>query len=69
MDLAHGGHLTHGMKLNFSGRTYDFVHYGVGEDGYIDYDQVRDIALREKAEDDPGRGQRLPARLRLREVP
>ena len=47
MDLAHGGHLTHGMKINFSGRTYDFVHYGVGEDGYIDYDQVRDIALRE----------------------
>src|SRR5436190_3976245 len=27
MDLAHGGHLTHGMRLNFSGRTYDFVHY------------------------------------------
>jgi glycine hydroxymethyltransferase len=48
MDLAHGGHLTHGMKLNFSGRTYDFVHYGVGEDGYIDYDQVLDIALRER---------------------
>jgi glycine hydroxymethyltransferase len=48
MDLAHGGHLTHGMKLNFSGRTYDFVHYGVGDDGYIDYDEVRDIALRER---------------------
>jgi glycine hydroxymethyltransferase len=48
MDLAHGGHLTHGMKINFSGRTYDFVHYGVGEDGYIDYDQVREIALRER---------------------
>jgi glycine hydroxymethyltransferase len=48
MDLAHGGHLTHGMKLNFSGRTYDFVHYGVGDDGFIDYDEVRDIALREK---------------------
>jgi glycine hydroxymethyltransferase len=48
MDLAHGGHLTHGMKLNFSGRTYDFVHYGVGNDGYIDYDEVRDIALRER---------------------
>jgi len=47
MDLAHGGHLTHGMKLNFSGRTYDFVHYGVGDDGFIDYDEVRDIALRE----------------------
>src|SRR3712207_4440709 len=48
MDLAHGGHLTHGMKINFSGRTYDFVHYGVGEDGYIDYDEIRDIALRER---------------------
>ncbi len=48
MDLAHGGHLTHGMRLNFSGRTYDFVHYGVGDDGFIDYDQVRDIALRER---------------------
>jgi glycine hydroxymethyltransferase len=48
MDLAHGGHLTHGMKINFSGRTYDFVHYGVGEDGYIDYDQVYEIARREK---------------------
>ena len=48
MDLAHGGHLTHGAKFNFSGRTYDFVHYGVGDDGYIDYDQVRDLALRER---------------------
>ncbi len=48
MDLAHGGHLTHGMKLNFSGRTYDFAHYGVGEDGFIDYDEVRETALRER---------------------
>jgi glycine hydroxymethyltransferase len=48
MDLAHGGHLTHGMKLNFSGRMYDFVHYGVGEDGHIDYEEVREIALRER---------------------
>ena len=48
MDLAHGGHLTHGMKLNFSGRMYDFVHYGVNEDGYIDYDEVRETALRER---------------------
>ena len=48
MDLAHGGHLTHGMKINFSGRTYDFVHYGVGEDGYIDYDKVSEIARRER---------------------
>jgi glycine hydroxymethyltransferase len=48
MDLAHGGHLTHGAKFNFSGRTYDFVHYGVGDDGYIDYDEVREIAVRER---------------------
>jgi glycine hydroxymethyltransferase len=48
MDLAHGGHLTHGMRLNFSGRTYDFVHYGVGENGYIDMEQVREIARRER---------------------
>jgi len=48
MDLAHGGHLTHGAKFNFSGRTYDFVHYGVGENGYIDYDEVREIARRER---------------------
>jgi len=48
MDLAHGGHLTHGAKFNFSGRTYEFVHYGVGNDGYIDYDEVRDIALLER---------------------
>ncbi len=48
MDLAHGGHLTHGMKLNFSGRTYRFVHYGVGEDGYIDHNEVREIARRER---------------------
>ncbi|HEX2098406.1 MAG TPA: serine hydroxymethyltransferase [Rubrobacteraceae bacterium] len=48
MDLAHGGHLTHGMKINFSGRTYNFVHYGVGDDGYIDYDRVRKVALEER---------------------
>ncbi len=48
MDLAHGGHLTHGMKINFSGRTYDFSHYGVGQDGFIDYDEVRATALRER---------------------
>jgi len=48
MDLAHGGHLTHGMKLNFSGRTYEIVHYGVGDDGYIDHDELREIAVREK---------------------
>jgi glycine hydroxymethyltransferase len=48
MDLSHGGHLTHGMKLNFSGRTYEIVHYGVSDDGFIDYDQVRKTALHER---------------------
>lgn len=44
MDLAQGGHLTHGSGVNFSGRLYKVVHYGVNEQGYIDYDQVRDLA-------------------------
>ena len=45
MDLAHGGHLTHGMHLNFSGQLYKPVHYGVGkEDHLIDFDQVAALA-------------------------
>jgi glycine hydroxymethyltransferase len=45
MRLEHGGHLTHGMKLNFSGREYVFHHYCLREDtGRIDYDQVREMA-------------------------
>jgi glycine hydroxymethyltransferase len=45
MDLAHGGHLTHGSPVSFSGRLYNFVHYGVKkETGTIDYDAVRDLA-------------------------
>ncbi len=41
MDLSHGGHLTHGSPVNFSGRTYRFVPYGVNrETGYIDYDEL-----------------------------
>ena len=45
MDLAHGGHLTHGSPVNFSGRFFNIVGYGVKkETGYIDYDQVRDLA-------------------------
>lgn len=49
LDLAHGGHLTHGMKLNFSGKLYDVASYGVSEEDHrIDMDEVRDIALREK---------------------
>jgi len=49
MDLSHGGHLTHGSKVNFSGKTYDFVSYGVEEDtGIVDMEKVREIALRER---------------------
>ena len=45
MDLAHGGHLTHGSPVSFSGRLYNFVHYGVKkETGTIDYDALRDLA-------------------------
>ncbi len=49
MDLMSGGHLTHGWKVNFSGKYYDSVFYGVDEDTHlIDYEKVREIAQREK---------------------
>lgn len=49
MDLSHGGHLTHGSPVNFSGKFYNIVGYGVRKDtGRIDYDQVRDLALQHK---------------------
>ena len=44
MNLAHGGHLTHGSPVNSSGKFYNFVPYGVGEDGFIDYMEMRAIA-------------------------
>ena len=44
MNLAHGGHLTHGSPVNMSGKSYNFVPYGVGDDGYINYDEMRKIA-------------------------
>ena len=44
MNLAHGGHLTHGSPVNSSGKLYNFVPYGVNDDGYIDYDEMRKIA-------------------------
>lgn len=44
MSLAHGGHLTHGSPVNFSGKFYDIVAYGLGEDERIDYDEVERIA-------------------------
>ena len=48
MDLSNGGHLTHGSPVNFSGRTYRAVHYGVDARGLIDYDAMRDVARRER---------------------
>lgn len=51
MDLNHGGHLTHGSKVNFSGKKYHVVAYGVTKNKeVIDYDEVRKIALEEKPE-------------------
>ena len=44
MDLANGGHLTHGSPVNFSGKNYHIVSYGLDSKGFIDYDQVRDLA-------------------------
>ena len=49
MNLSDGGHLTHGHSLNFSGIDYEIVDYRVDSDtGYLDYDKVREIALKEK---------------------
>lgn len=49
LKLDHGGHLSHGHNVNFSGRLYEFVQYGVNpETGLIDMDEVREIALKEK---------------------
>ena len=45
MSLAHGGHLTHGAKVNFSGKLYNAVQYGVTDDGVIDYDALEALAL------------------------
>ena len=45
MSLAHGGHLTHGAKVNFSGRIYNAVQYGITAEGYIDYAEVERLAV------------------------
>ena len=44
MSLECGGHLTHGSPVSFSGKLYNIVHYGVNEEGYIDYDEVERLA-------------------------
>ena len=48
MNLDHGGHLTHGSPVNLSGKYFEIVSYGVIDDGFIDYDKVREIALKER---------------------
>jgi glycine hydroxymethyltransferase len=48
LDLSHGGHLTHGSPVNFSGLTYRAVHYGVNDEGLIDYDAMHALALKER---------------------
>ena len=48
MNLAHGGHLSHGSPANFSGAYFNIVPYGVNEEGVIDYEEVRKIALEAK---------------------
>jgi glycine hydroxymethyltransferase len=48
MNLNHGGHLSHGASVNFSGMLYENAAYGVNKEGYIDYDQVRKLALEHK---------------------
>ncbi|WP_159017337.1 serine hydroxymethyltransferase [Cognatiluteimonas profundi] len=48
MSLAHGGHLTHGAKVNISGKLFHAVQYGVNEHGLIDYDEVERLALEHK---------------------
>lgn len=48
LDLSMGGHLTHGSPANFSGKTYHALHYGVTREGFVDYDQMEAIAMKEK---------------------
>jgi glycine hydroxymethyltransferase len=61
LDLAHGGHLTHGHKLNFSGKLYRVVSYGVRKDTeVIDYDELEQIAAREKPKVIVGGGSAYP---------
>jgi glycine hydroxymethyltransferase len=72
LDLAMGGHLTHGHKLNFSGKLYHVVSYGVRKDSEtIDYDELEQIALREKPKMIIGGGSAYPRFFefaRMREI-
>ncbi len=48
MNLDHGGHLTHGSPVNMSGKYFNIVPYGVNEEGFIDYEELREIAVKAK---------------------
>ena len=48
MNLDHGGHLSHGSPVNMSGKYFDVVFYGVNDEGFIDYENVRQIAIKEQ---------------------
>ena len=48
LDLAHGGHLTHGSNVNFSGKIYNSSFYGVTEEGIFDYDEILERAKQAK---------------------
>ena len=64
MSLNAGGHLTHGSHVNFSGKSYKAVQYGIDEQGYVDYDEIRALA-RAPAEDDYRRFQCVLAGIGL----
>jgi len=72
LDLAHGGHLTHGHKLSFSGKTYRVVSYGVSRDTEtLDYDEMEAIALRERPKLIIGGGSAYPRMIdfaRMRQI-
>jgi glycine hydroxymethyltransferase len=69
LDLAHGGHLTHGHKLNFSGKLYRVVSYGVRKDTeIIDYDELEQIAEREKPKMIIGGGSAYPRTFDFRRM-
>ena len=67
MNLDHGGHLTHGSPVNMSGKYFNIVPYGVNDEGFIDYDELRRIAL--EAKPNHCRSQRLCQNDRFQEIP
>ena len=70
LELSHGGHLTHGMRINVSGRLYDIAPYHVDrETGRIDMDEVERIAHERRPQDDPRRLVGVSAVLGFRAVP